>query len=215
MTHQEEEHIIHPDEDFPNPAAEDEAYWEHLEKVARGEEEPPRRKDSLSHVADRLEEAGRLFGPDRGRISGALPDDNPAAVTTTSGAFGAAPVETVTKSIQDAPDYSSQDPVEFEADSPEKTGKGYTSYNVADRRDVVGQLAQDAALDDFTKEAVFKVRMDLVEIGLNGKYLYTSIKWKGKKYSVKFEWGTSVTGVVKAQRVKEKIRALMAAHPGV
>ena len=208
-------HMTHPEDDIPNVAQQmDEEYWEHLARAARGEEEPPRKSNkAMDRIVGELEKAGRLYGPDRGRISGTLPDDEPSPDGTTSGAWGAAPVQAETKSINEAPDYSKQKPVEFTPSEPPEDGEGIGYYNAADTRDIKGELAEDAGEDDFTKQAIFKVKMDVVDKGLNGKYLQTTITWKGKNYAVSFEWAKFGDGVVTAQRIKEKIQALMAAHP--
>ena len=194
--------------------ADDDGYWEHLAAAARGEDEPQRKRNRVSdHTIDELRESGRLDGPDRGRISGTLPDDEPSPEGTTAGAWGAAPVQSETKSINDAPDYSKQKPVEF-TPTWKEGGHGHEAYNAADQRDIKDELAEDAGENDFTKQAVFRVKMDVVDKGLNGRYLQATITWKGKDYPVSFEWAKFGDGVVTAQRIKEKIQALMAAHPG-
>lgn len=90
---------------------------------------------SLDDIAEDMQRSGQRSG----RILGPLPEDEEpqGQSPTVSGAYGAAPIVTGSKSISEAPDYSNQPPVEFTAETKPRTG-GHVFYNNAHRNDITG-----------------------------------------------------------------------------
>lgn len=161
-----------------------------------------------------------------GRISGTLPDDNPVE-GTVSGAYGAEPVQTKSKSISDpeAPDFLNMKPVPFKP-VIKTAGEGMEGYTRADQRDVTGKLAEDSAEPLFSEKATFVIESTQLdtplennygdEVGIDGEFIKTTIVWKGKKYNVNFEWATAIdpdTGDQVSKPLREKLRALHTANP--
>jgi hypothetical protein len=101
-----------PENDDFIPEDEDQDWAEHAYDELQGKNEKKKKKDSrLDFLTE--EEIASGMGM-RSRVSGPIPGES-SADGTQSGAFGAAPVQTKSKSISDpeAPDYENMPPSKF------------------------------------------------------------------------------------------------------
>ena len=189
----------------------DDEYLQNLEQQMKPQPKKRGGERGLEEIAADMEAHNQRGG----KLTGSLPGEQPSGVQNGP----AAPIQAKSASIQDAPDYSNQTPVEFSPKIKTEPG-GYKQFNIAHRDTVNGQLAEDCADPDFSEKATFVIDTSTLvgghtdkwgnPIGLDGDFIYASVLWKGKTYLVKFEWATLGDA---GNRVREKLRSLYNQNP--